>query len=107
MITVNNKSYVGQQISISGNNVTIDGKRVILDENDKIINITVDASIESLNVDNCDTINVRGNVGTLETKNGNVSCGDVSRNVESKNGNIRCGSVGGNVTTKNGNIQRQ
>lgn len=51
-------------------------------------------------------VEVNGKVCSINSKNGNITCGEVAGNVESKNGNITCGSVKGDVCTKNGCITR-
>lgn len=101
IIRINNISYVGSSITMNGNKIIIDGKDVSTDSKEIIIHIEGD--INDLSVDNCDAIDVKGNVGNLVTKNGNVDVtGNVTGNVESKNGNINCGNVSGSVETKNG-----
>jgi len=57
-----------------------------------------------LQVDNCDSIVVKGDCNTVQTTNGNIVCGNVTGDVTTKNGNATCENVNGSVTTKNGNI---
>ena len=105
MITVNGKTYKGNNISISNGVVVIDGKRYD-DKDAKNINISVVGNLESLDVDSCEMIMITGDVGTVETVNGNVKCGNVNGNVKTTNGNIKAGDIHGKATTSNGNIKR-
>jgi len=105
MIVINGKSFKGNSVSISGNNIIIDGNVVDGLEDEKVINIKVDGNIETLDIDNCDKIDITGECGVVTSKNGNIMIkGNVSGDVTNKNGNIMCHSVGGDVETKNGNI---
>ena len=60
-IKVNGVSYQGRTISINNGKVIIDGKDGSVDE--KVITISVDGNVESLIVDQCQTIRVTGHVG--------------------------------------------
>ncbi len=104
-IIINNKSYVGKSISISGSKVYIDG--VLQEDDSKKIYITVQGNIENLDVDNCEKIQVEGDVNTVTSKNGNVITGHVAGDVTNKNGNITCNNVQGDVSNKNGNIKHK
>ena len=107
MITINGKTYKGNNIVVSGDCVYIDGKKMEGDDS-KEININVVGDLGSIKVDNCNKLEVRGNCSSVESKNGDVIVGGyVSGDVVSKNGNISCGNVAGNVETKNGNIKRR
>jgi hypothetical protein len=103
-ITINGKTITHSgrgSVCISNNKVTIGG--VDIKDLDTIEEKTINIVIEG-NVENIMTEDAGITVGTATTKNGNISCHDVSGDVETKNGNIMCGSVQGDATTKNGNI---
>ena len=110
MITINGKSYKGKSVSIINNEVIIDGRRVNDSDidNAKVININIDANIDTLSVDYCETLEITGDCGNISSKNGNISVkGNVRNDVSNKNGNIVCRNVGGDVETKNGDIIHQ
>ena len=105
MIKVNGKSYTGNNVSIINNEVFIDGKKAEQSEDTKVINITVDANIEKLDVDYCDKLEINGDCRNVISKNGNLEIkGNVTGDVTNKNGNVICREVGGDVATKNGNV---
>lgn len=107
MITINGKTYSGNNISISGNKVYIDGKMAD-NEHDKEINIIVNGNVESLDVDNCNKIQITGDCKTAKTTNGDLDiAGNISGDVSTTNGNVDCQNVHGNVSTKNGNIKHK
>jgi hypothetical protein len=105
MITINGKTYQGNNLQITGNRVYIDGKPVDQEEDEKTINISVDGDIQTLKVDSCNQIDVTGNCKSVNSTNGNIQVkGNIEGDVVNKNGNIVCRNVSGSVTTKNGNI---
>lgn len=107
-ITINGKTYVGQNISVVNGKVLIDGKSQD-DTLSGVVRIEVTGDLASLQ---CDapvvvTGNVKGNIncdgpctcGDVEgdvDADGPVTCGDVKGNVEA-DGPCTCGKVGGNV----------
>lgn len=106
MIEVNGKRYVGNNLTVINDVVYIDGKRVDENGNTKTINITIDADVETVNVDNCYKLDVTGQCGSVSSKNGDIKInGDVSGDVTNKNGDIKCGNISGDVDNKNGNIK--
>lgn len=105
MITVNGKTYKGNSISVLNDRVFIDGKEVDDKGNSKTINIKVEGNIDTLEVDYCDELDIKGNCKNVTSKNGNIGIkGDVDGDITSKNGDIICRNVTGSVETKNGDI---
>ncbi len=105
-VTINGKSYFGNNISVSNNKVYIDGKEATPGE-DKVINISIEGNVESLSVDGCDHVTVSGSAGSVKTLSGNVNIkGDVSGDANTMSGNLSCGNVGGSVKTMSGNIRK-
>lgn len=47
---------------------------------------------------------LQGDVSTVNTTSGDVSCKDVKGGVLTMSGDVTCGNVGGNVSTMSGNI---
>lgn len=106
MISINGKTYTGNSVTVANGKVMIDGKLADQDGS-KEIYITVNGNVENLNIDYCDSLDIGGDCGTVQSTNGDLKIyGNVWGSVTNKNGNIRCGDVGGNVTNKNGNIKK-
>jgi hypothetical protein len=84
--------------------VFIDGKEVIDGEEQKTIHIVIEGNVDTLNIDTCNELKIKGDVGTITHTNGNVVCHNVNGDVINKNGNIVCRNVSGDATTKNGNV---
>ncbi len=104
MIKINNKIYVGNNITITNGKVIIDGVNQNID--DKIINIQVDSNLESLEFDCAESCIINGNVTSLQSTNGNVTVtNDILGNVSTVNGNVKANSIKGSVKTVNGNIK--
>ena len=106
-ITINNANITG---SFSGKNITIKNGKVIIDGKDvtpdgKKMDITVTGNIDSLNVDCCDSISITGEVGSVETTSGNVTCGNVKGDVSNTSGDVKAGDVSGNVKTMSGDVE--
>lgn len=106
MIIINGKKYNGNNLTIKGDQVYIDGKLAEDYEDGKNIYITVDGNVDNLEVDNCNDLKITGDAGYVTSKNGNIDIGgNVAGDVINKNGNIKCGNVGGDVENKNGNVR--
>ena len=98
-VIINGKSYKGNNLSISGNKVYIDGKLVTDEdtESSEKIQITIEegAQIETFEIDGDAEINgnVSGNVNA-----GTINCNDIKGNA-SAGGSIRCDDIGGNASS--------
>ena len=102
-VIINNKSYSGRSIQISGNKIIIDGVDVTPDA--KNINIEVNGNIDDLVADCCSTIKFKGTVGKIKTTSGDVMCGNVIGGITTVSGDVDCGSIGGSVDTVSGDIK--
>lgn len=100
-VTINGKTYVGSNITINGNKVSVDGNVV---EEAVNIYINVTGNVEKINTTG--DIEVHGNVGSAKTGAGDIDIiGDVSGDVETGAGDIVIkGNVAGNVETGAGSI---
>lgn len=100
-VTINGKTYVGSNITINGNKVSVDGNVV---EEAVNIHINVTGNVEKINITG--DIEVHGNVGSAKTGAGDIDIiGDVSGDVETGAGDIVIkGNVAGNVETCAGSI---
>lgn len=119
MININGKQYSGNSITIRNGQVIIDGKNVSSD--DKVINISIDGNVNSVDVDYCSSLSVKGDVKTVTTSSGDVKVdgnagsiktssgdvdvsGNVSGDVSTVSGDVECGHVTGKVSTISGDI---
>jgi len=91
MISINGKVYHGNNISISDNEIVIDGVTM---ENTSL-EVTIIGDVENLKVDGSCT--VKGNVGNASS-GGSMKCENISGNANS-GGSMKCGDVGGNANS--------
>lgn len=114
IITKNGKTriYNGGTITIINGKMLIDGKP--FDENDgidvdeKVINITIEGSVDRLEIDYCDHVVVQGDAKRVHTQNGDIEVkGDVFGDVHTNCGDIECGDVEGDCHTNMGSIYRR
>lgn len=103
-ISINGQDYSGRNIVIRNGNVIIDGRKVTSE--DKVINIVVTGDIQDLTVDSCDSVTVHGNVNSLQTTSGDVSCHNVG-DVKTVSGDVEAQVIEGNVRTVSGDISRK
>jgi hypothetical protein len=104
-IIIGNNNIQGRNIVIQNGTVIVDGKRVELPENERIINIQAE-NLESIRVDSCNEISVKGNAGDIHVSQGRVSVGgNVKGDVHVSQGNVDCGNVEGDVAVSMGNIR--
>lgn len=102
-VTVNGKTYSGNNVSINNGDIYIDGNSVGATQ-ETVINITVNGDIDSLE-NTCGEVNAR-NVGKIKTTSGDINCGDVNGNINTVSGDVRCRAVMGDVETISGDIKR-
>lgn len=95
----------GRKVRIENGRVKVDGEDVTPEG--KVIKIEIQGNVDSLMVDSCDTVQVAGDVDSLEVKAGDVTCRDVSGSVSTMAGDVNCNNVGGSVRTMSGDINRR
>lgn len=102
-VTINGKTYIGNNIIVSNGKIMVDGKNVTSD--DKVINITVNGNIDSLKVDTCNKLEIIGNVTNVNTVSGDVDInGDVNGSIQTVSGDVKCNNVSGSINTLSGDI---
>lgn len=106
VVTINGKTYSGNNLRINGNKVYIDGNEVTPTDETKDIKIEVHGNVDSLDVTACNTITVTGTVNRVATMSGDVTCGDVTGSVETMSGDIKCRNIAGDANTLSGNIRK-
>lgn len=110
MININGINFHGQNIQITNNKIYVDGNLLDGDqlEDSKIFNIIINGPLSKLDVDNAESIEIRGDAGTVKTTNGNVKIsGSVQGDVKTVNGNVSAINIEGKVNTVNGNINEK
>lgn len=101
---INGKWYV------NGKEINLKDLASDVEENDKVINITINLAqgsvIEHLDIESCDTININGNCKRVKTNMGDINVtGDVEGDIHTNMGDIECGNVHGDAHTNMGNVR--
>ena len=104
-VTINGKTYSGNNIQISNNKVFIDGKEV--DCADRELNISITGDVDTVKTTSGD-VNVTGSVKSVSTTSGDIEIGgNVSGNVSSISGDVSAsGGIQGNVSTVSGDVRQ-
>lgn len=105
-VTINGKSYSGNNITVSNGTVIIDG--VVQDGEHLGYNIQIDiignvGEIET----SSGNVTVSGDVSDVSTSSGDVKCGDVTGNINTSSGDVVCGNVGGKIKTSSGDVNHR
>ena len=105
-VTINGKTYVGNNISISsGGKVVIDG---VAQDGEYLVGhvyIEVKGNVDKLQV-SAGSVEVNGSCGAVTTQSGDVRCWDVAGSVSTMTGDVTAKSIVGNVSTMSGSIIR-
>ncbi|MCP5006678.1 MAG: hypothetical protein GY941_22455 [Planctomycetes bacterium] len=100
---INGKTYKGNTVQITKNKIIIDG--VVQDElQDGPITIEISGNVGSVETV-AGSITVQGDTDTVTTTNGDITCEAVQGSIKTVNGDVKCGSVHGGVSTVNGDIK--
>jgi hypothetical protein len=103
-ITIGGKTYVGNNIQIRNNVVTIDGKTT---ECGHPYNISVSGDVNKIEVDSCNTLTVSGVAQTVSTMSGDITCnGDIGGKVKTMSGDVTARNIVGDVETMSGDVDR-
>ena len=102
-ITINGKQYQGQNFSIDGDKVIIDG---VQQEGSLSgpVSIQVTGDVQSID-GTAQSIAVTGSCGSVKTVSGDVRCGPVTGGVQTVSGVVYCGDVAGSVRTVSGDVR--
>lgn len=105
IIVLNGKNYVGENLSIIGNQVYSDGK-LLNPEDEKEINISVEGNIEELKIGYCNSLNIKGDVHSAQSNSGNINVeGNIRSNVRTSSGDVKCKEIVGDVQTTSGDVK--
>ena len=106
-VSINGKTYVGNNVSIVGDTVYVDGRAqsgALATGQPITVNVTGDvARLDTA----CGDVNVTGCAGQISCTSGDIQiAGGVAGNVESTSGDVSVGgSVGGSVSTVSGDVR--
>ena len=103
-IIINDQTVIGRSISVINGKVIVDGKEISVKDDAKVINISVQGDVDSIDADVCRTIEVTGAVNSIKTTSGDVSCGDVAGDVTSTSGDVQAQNIKGSVRTVSGDV---
>lgn len=120
---INGGTISGEVIEIKDGRMFVNGKPFEdwSESDEKVINITINGNVDSLDVVCCSSITISGDAkkvktgsgdikvngsvsGDVKTGSGDVECSDVEGDVSTGSGNVHCGYVRGRVSTGMGNI---
>ena len=104
-IIINGMKFFGNSLEINSNGITINGKKVVDKTSD--LQIQVNGNLDKLVVDECDYVEVSGDVKNVKTMSGDVECKNVTGDVSTVSGDIECKNIGGNVRTTSGDIDAE
>ena len=102
-VIINGQTYTGSNVKIKNNIVFVDGEEVKSDS--KQITININGNVDNFYVDHANTIHVDGNVNTLKTTSGDVTCNNVNLGVTTTSGDVECEDINGNVKTTSGDVK--
>lgn len=104
IITINGTTFQGKNIQVINNRVKVDEQFVEYPESKKV-NIQVVGNVDSLSVDACEKVSIKGDCSSVETLSGDVEVsGEVKGSVSTMSGDVDCGNVYGSVSTMSGDI---
>lgn len=110
--TIINGSINGSVITFRNGKTYIDGKPIDelndINNDERVINITIEGNVERLEVDYCNTIKVTGDCKRVKTNSGDIEIGgNVEGDVHTNMGSITCGNVDGDCHTNMGSIYKR
>lgn len=98
------KANPGSNVVVSNNEVWINGKRINLNKDERDIQIVVEGDANKVEVDACNSVEIKGSAGSVKTMSGDVHCGDIHGDVKTMSGDVRATKIGGNVSTMSGDV---
>lgn len=92
-VTINGKTYRGNNISIDGNTVIIDGKAQDV-KDEKKMEVVILSNVHTITSD--ESINIKGDVTGNVTARTSVNCNNVTGDIQSGT-SVNCNNVKGNA----------
>lgn len=105
IVEVNGIRVEGSNVSIVGDAVYVDGKKVE-GVSQGPINVQIHGDVQELHTGS-GNVRVDGSAGSVQTGSGDVSCGAVGGNVQTGSGDVTCGNIAGAVRTGSGDISHR
>ena len=103
-ITINGDNFSGNNITMNGNKIFIDGKEH--KTTDKIVNILVHGDVKSITAPGANEVIVSGSCDIIKTTSGDIEVGGDVGTITATSGDVKVdGEVGGNVTTMSGDVR--
>jgi len=105
-MVINNKSFVGNSITITDEGVFVDGEKVE-GSNVPKIEVHIYGDVKKAETVSGNII-VNGSCGYVQTTSGDVeTTGDVSGSIKTVSGDVKCGIVVGNISTVSGDVKNK
>jgi len=103
-ITIDGRTFKGNNVSISNGKVTVDG---VVQDGELVgeVNVTIHGDVE--HIENASGKVVAQRAGSIHTQSGDVECGDVGGSIQTMSGDVNSGAVGGSVSTMSGDIRHR
>lgn len=103
-VTINGVEYSGNNVSVRGDKIIIDGKEIMSTDISTVFNISVEGNVAS--IDNSSGTVTCNDAGSVSTQSGDVVVsGSVNGNVETMSGDVTvAGHIKGNTETMSGDI---
>ena len=102
-IEIDGKTYKGRNLTITENDIIIDGVSQGSVQTSKPVTIVVTGSCGDIRLEN-GTVEVEGNAQSIQTTSGDIDCLNVKGSVVTVSGNVTCSDVIGSVHTVSGKI---
>lgn len=104
--TINGKTYEGSSVSIIGDKVIVDGIEQDTVEG-KNITIEIHGDVESIETGSGD-VSAQNVNGYIKTASGDIDVqGDIEGNVSTMSGDVSVSEIGGSVSTMSGDVDRR
>jgi hypothetical protein len=95
-----------QSLSINNGQIRINGRNIEL-EDGKVFNIEITGDVQNIDVDDCESVTVNGNVtGSVKTISGDIRCGNIGESVKTISGDVRASEIKGSVSTVSGDVSK-
>ena len=101
-------NHVSGVVTIENGCMLVNGKPIEdwSESDEKVINITIEGNVDSLDVSICNAITVNGDANKVKTGSGDITVeGNVDGDVKTGSGDIQCGNVDGDVSTGCGDVK--
>ena len=107
VITINGKSYTGNNITVVNDEVYIDDVKQDVIES-KIINIIINGDVDNVSTVSGDIV-IKGNArNTVTSTSGDIEiCGNVEGSVNTVSGDVAAKTISGGVSSVSGNINHK